>query len=133
MAALATYASTPVGALAQVTTANTSVDGTGTLGTTMMNVIQGSANGTRIDTISIIAAGTIATDTMLRFFLFDGANTKLWKEVPIKATTADQYTQNYAVDLTNLGLILPNNNWYLRATIHTNNYVNIAVTQAGAF
>lgn len=133
MAALATYASTPVGALAQVTTANTNVDGTGTLGTTIMNVIQGAASGTRIDTISIIAAGTIATDTMLRFFLFDGSSTKLWKEVPIKATTSDQYTQNYAVDLTNLGLVLPNSNWYLRATIHTSNYVNIAVTLAGAF
>lgn len=133
MAALAAYANTPVGALAQVTTANTNVDGTGTLGTTMMNVIQGSAGGTRIDTISIIAAGPIATDTMLRFFLFDGSSTKLWKEVPIKATSSDQYTQNFAIDLTNLGLILPNNSWYLRAAIHTSNYVNIAVTFAGAF
>jgi len=133
MAALATYASTPVGALAQVTTANTNVDGTGTLGTTMINVIQGSTNGTRIDSISIVAAGTVATDTMLRFFLFDGTSTRLWKEVPIKATTADQYTQNYAVDLTNLGLVLPNNSWYLRAAIHTSTSVNIAVTLAGAF
>lgn len=133
MAALATYASTPVGALAQVTTANTNVDGTGTLGTTMVNVIQGSTNGTRIDTISIVAAGTVAADTMLRFFLFDGTSTRLWKEVPIKATAADQYTPNYAVDLTNLGLVLPNNSWYLRAAIHTSTNVNIAVTLAGAF
>lgn len=133
MAALAAYASTPVGALAQVTTANTAVDGSGTLGTTMINVIQGSASGTRIDTLSISAVGTIATDTMLRLFLFDGTNTRLWKEVPIKAVTPDQYTQNYHVDLTNLGLVLPNSSWYLRAAIHTTNTVNIAVVFAGAF
>lgn len=70
--------------MVKISTANSNLDGTGTLGT----VITGASNGTLIKNVIIKATGTGATSTaqgMVRLFVTDGANTRLLSEVPIPA------------------------------------------------
>lgn len=117
------YAATPVIGIAQVSQANTARDGTGTLGTTIMNVLTGSANGTRIRRIEVQATGATAAG-MVRLFLHDGTNTRLFLEVPITAITPSgtvaAFTSTYTDMLTPdvLPLTLPSTSWSIRATIH---------------
>ncbi|NBX74718.1 MAG: hypothetical protein EBQ89_10555, partial [Alphaproteobacteria bacterium] len=65
------FAGTPLAGNAQISTANTNRDGTGTLGT----VVTAGASGSRIEEIVIEATGT-TTAGMIRLFLNDGTNTR---------------------------------------------------------
>jgi hypothetical protein len=80
------FALTPnLGSLAgaRISTANTNRDGTGTLGT----VCTGGTNGTRVSRVTV--KGTVTTTAgMVRLFISDGTNTRLWKEIPVAAITA---------------------------------------------
>lgn len=84
MASTAQYVATPKNGVAQVSTANTNRDGTGTLAT----VYTAGTNGSRIDALQIQAAAT-TTAGMVRFFISnDGGTTKrLVGEVAITAIT----------------------------------------------
>jgi hypothetical protein len=73
---------TPRIAVVRISTANTNRDGTGTLG----DVITGGTNGTRVDRIVIKATST-TTAGMVRLYLYDGTNTRLWDEVIVLAIT----------------------------------------------
>lgn len=82
----------PVIGMQQISTANALLDGTGTLAT----LVTGATNGTRVDFIVIKAAGTV-TNGMIRFFVNDGVNTRLIREVSVtaaipSATVASFYT-----------------------------------------
>lgn len=68
--------------IAVISTANSNLDGTGTL----VNVITGASNGTLIKTVRI-KARVNTTQGMVRLFLYDGTNTKLLEEVEIPAVT----------------------------------------------
>lgn len=67
-----------------ISTANTNRDGTGTLGT----IITGGSNGTRIEALKAVAAGT-TTAGVIRYFITDaaGANPKLFEERLVTAVT----------------------------------------------
>ena len=84
MASTAQYVTTPKNGSAQVSTANTGRDGTGTLAT----VFTAGTSGARIDSILIQATGT-TTAGMIRFFeSIDGGTTKrLVGEVAVTAAT----------------------------------------------
>lgn len=71
-------------AITTVSTANTNLDGTGTLST----LITGADYGTDIKSITVKAIGS-STIGMVRLFLYDGTNTKLFMEIPIP--TSAQY------------------------------------------
>lgn len=73
---------TPKIGIAQISTANANRDGTGTLGT----VLTGAEFGTRINRVEIQATGT-TTAGMIRLFIDDGANVRLWREVTVTAIT----------------------------------------------
>lgn len=73
---------TPRTGVVQISTANTNLDGTGTLGT----LFQAGPNGARLDCINIKATIT-TTAGMIRLFLTKGGSTRLWKEVPVSAIT----------------------------------------------
>ena len=81
MSTTAQYAATPATAMAQISTANTARDGSGTI----VDVLTAGSNGTRIDDITITASGT-TTAGVVRLFLYDGTNTRLWKEILVTAT-----------------------------------------------
>lgn len=123
----ANYAGTPRTAVAQVSTANTARDGTGTLST----VLTAGTSGSRIDDITVTAVAT-STAGMVRLFLHDGATARLWKEVSVSAITPSATVATFTSSLFNLGLILQSG-WSLRASTHNAETFNVLVTRAGDF
>lgn len=127
MSTSSNYAATPKTAAAQVTTANTARDGTGTLAT----VFTAGTSGSRIDDIAITATGT-TTAGMVRLFLHDGTNARLWREVAVSAITPSATVSPFSSLLGSLALVLQTG-WSLRASTHNAETFNILVTRAGDF
>lgn len=127
MSTSAQYAATPRTAVAQVSTANTARDGTGTLAT----VFTAGASGSRIDDLTIAAVAT-TTAGMVRLFLHDGTNARLWKEIAVSAITPSATVSVFSSSLSNQSLILQSG-WSLRASTHNAENFNIVVTRAGDF
>jgi hypothetical protein len=127
MSTQAQYASTPRTAVGQATAANTGRDGTGTIAT----VFTAGASGSRIDDITITAVAT-TTAGMVRLFLHDGTNARLWKEVAVSAITPSGTVSAFTSSLFNQNLILQSG-WSLRASTHNAEVFNVAVTRAGDF
>lgn len=93
MAVTSQYVTTPKnGTLAQATVANTARDGTGTLAT----IHTAGNTGARVDAIVFVAPGTVTTG-MLRLFITIGANTRLFDEIPVTATTPSATTPAWRV------------------------------------
>lgn len=126
MSTTANFFRTPRTAVAQVTTANTARDGTGTIAT----VITGAASGTRIDDIEINATGT-TTAGVIRLFLHDGTNARLLREILVGAITPSTSVAAFNTRLTDLAIILQNASWSLRASTNNAETFNVAVTRAG--
>lgn len=96
----------PVIGCVQVSTANTAVDGTGTMGT----VVTGGTNGTRISRLVIQSSGSSNAAGMIRFFIENSGSTVLYKEVSTIATTRSATVQAYRVEVEMLAeraLVLP--------------------------
>jgi hypothetical protein len=127
MATQAQYAATPRSAVGQVSTANANRDGTGTI----VSIFSAGANGSRVDDIWIVATGTV-TAGVVRLYLNDGTNTRLWQEIMVTATTPSTTVQTFNTALFNQALILPNG-WSLQASTNNANTFNILVTRAGDF
>jgi hypothetical protein len=127
MATAAQYASTVRTAQAQVSTANTNRNGTGTIAT----VFTAGSSGSRIDDIYITATGT-TTAGVVRLFLNDGTNTWLFQEILVTAITPSTTVQVWQSVQLNLALILANG-WSLRASTNNAETFNIQVTRAGDF
>jgi hypothetical protein len=127
MATQAQYAATPRGEFAQVSTANTNRDGTGTLAT----VFTAGSNGSRVDDIWIVGTGT-TTAGVVRLFVNDGTNSRLWQEVMVTAITPSVSVQVFNTALYNQALILPNG-WSLRASTQIAETFNVIVSRAGDF
>lgn len=125
MAANPVFATTPVLAVAQISTANTNRDGTGTLGT----LLTGAASGTIIHKIEIESTGTV-TAGVIRLFLDLSGTIRLLQEILVPATTpstssaAWRYVLTYQFPNT---LILPSNSWILKASTHNAEAFNIFV------
>lgn len=127
MATTASYASTPGTASVRISTANTARDGTGTLGT----LKTAGANGSRVDQLSICAIST-TTAGMLRFFMSDGTNIRLLKEVPVAATTPSGTVQAFTSSLTNLGWIMKTG-WSLLVGTNNAESFDVICFDAGDF
>jgi hypothetical protein len=84
---------TPVLKHAQIATANTNRDGTGTLGT----VCAAGSNGTRIDRV-VVQATVTTTAGMVRLFVDDGTNIRLLDEIPIAAVTPSGTVQAFRTE-----------------------------------
>jgi hypothetical protein len=85
----------------------------------------------RIDDIRVTAAGTV-TAGVVRLFVHDGTNARLWQEVMVTATTPSTTVQTFNTTLYNQALILPNG-WSLRASTNNAETFHIVVTRAGDF
>lgn len=127
MATTAQYAATVQNASAQISTANTNRNGTGTI----VSVMTGATNGTRIDDISIVATGT-TTAGVVRLFISDGSNIRLWQEILVSAITPSTTVAVWSYTLLNQALILENG-WSLQASTNNAETFNILVTRAGDF
>ena len=127
MAVQAQYASTPRAALGQVSTANTARDGTGTLAT----ILTAGSNGTRIDDIKIQATGT-TTAGVVRLFLHDGTNARLFAEILVSAVTPSTTVEAWSATLLNQAIVIPSG-WSLRASTNNAETFNLIVNRAGDF
>lgn len=110
---------------AQISTANTNLDGTGTIET----VFTAGTSGSRIDAINLKAVGT-TTAGMVRLFIHDGTNARLFAELPVISLTPGASTPAFEAQLnTNtftqvLPLILPTG-FSLRASTHNAETFNV--------
>lgn len=127
MAVSAQYASTIRSAAAQVTAANTSRDGTGTI----VTVLTAGSSGTRIDDITIQAAVT-TTAGMVRLFVHDGTNFRLYREIQVDANTVSATNPGFNTQLSNLALCIPSG-YSLRAATEKAEAINVIITRAGDF
>lgn len=118
------FPATPKSWYGQVSAANTNRDGTGTL----VTLVTGVANGTRIDRIRIRAAVT-TTAGMVRFYIsLDGGTTKrLWKEVIVSAITVGAATEAFNSEFVTPDLYLPDASAVLYASTHNAEAINIVV------
>lgn len=120
MASTPSFVSTPRIGIAQISTANTNRDGTGTVGT----VIAGVAAGTRIMEVIVTATGT-TTAGMVRLFLDDGSNVRLLQEIQVSAITVGASTKAFTATVTFDNLILPSTSWELQASTHNAETFNV--------
>ena len=120
MATQPAFATVPRIGLAQVSAANTNRDGTGTI----VTVITGVAAGTRI--AEVVAEATVTTTAgMVRLYLYDGTNTRLFDEIAIAAATPSASVRTTRVSTVYTNLILPSASWELRASTHNAEAINV--------
>jgi hypothetical protein len=128
MATNPVFAATPRNGVGQVSTANTNRDGTGTLAT----IFTAGSSGSRIDVIAVKATVT-TTAGMVRLYVHDGSNARLWREVPVSAVTPSASLASFAsyLNLSFDPLILPNG-YSLRASTHNAETFNV-IAMGGDF
>jgi hypothetical protein len=112
MAASPAYTAIPRTERATISAANTNRDGTGTI----VNLFTAGANGSRVERITVCATGT-TTAGIIRFYLFDGTNTDLWREISVTAITPSATVLAFYFQLGSLGYILSNGK-SLRVSTH---------------
>lgn len=104
--------------MVKISTANSNLDGTGTLGT----VLTGAANGTLIKTVTIKATGN-TSQGMVRLFIYDGANNRMLLEVNIPTMTAASTEPAFETNI-NLNYVLKSG-YILKASTQVANNFNI--------
>lgn len=117
------FSLTPVFSGVDISTANTSRDGYGTVGT----VITAGTNGTRITRVTVRATGT-TTAGNVRLFIYTGSYYMYWREVAVVAITPTASTQSFnaTVDLPGeYALILPNG-YTLVASTHNAEHFHVS-------
>ena len=128
MASSPSFIGTAKSTTAQISTANTARDGTGTLGT----VYTAGASGGRVDVINITATGT-TTAGMIRLFMSDASATWLVKEVPVVAITPSATQPAFSVDVVfDQGLILQAT-YLIKAGTNNANTFNVTIVNGGDF
>lgn len=105
----------------EVVVANPNRDGSGTL----VTLVTGNAEGTRIDLIRAVAQVTTSAG-MIRLFLYDGVDVRLWKEIPVTAITASATVPAFDAEYQPTEpLILPDETWELRASTEEAEAINV--------
>lgn len=80
-------------AFATVSSANSSLDGTGAV-----TVLTGASNGTLVKTVTVKATVS-TTNGMVRLFVYDGSSSKIIMEVPVPAVTKSYRDPSFEVTL----------------------------------
>ena len=113
MAITAQFVATPKVGLATISTANTSLTGSGTIGT----VFSAGANGSRIERCVVKATGT-TTAGMVRLFIHNGTAATLLTEIPVAPATPSGTLPAFETTLVfDGGLVIPTG-YSLRASTH---------------
>lgn len=107
----------------QISTANTALDGSGTVGT----LATAGTNGSLIELVRIKAAGTV-TNGMIRLFIHDGTNFRLYKEVAVTATTPSGTVQAFEAEYTPTEDLVLQSGWSLRCSTNNAETFNVFAT-----
>ena len=120
MAANPIFPDTPIAAVAQVTTAETALDGTGNV----VTVWTPGADGGRIEYIRVKAL--VATSSgMIRLFIHNGTNSRLWHEIPVTAITPSASVESFEAEVVpTRPLVLPTG-YSLRASTEKTETFNV--------
>lgn len=119
MAVSPQFAVIPRLAVVPASGANTATDGTGTLAT----VITAASAGTKIYEVVIDATGN-STAGMVRMFINDGTNSRLFDEFNVSAITASSTVPTFRTSKTYSNLVLPSG-YSLRASTHNPETFNV--------
>lgn len=119
MAVSPQFAVTPRLSIVQASGANTATDGTGTLAT----LITAGFSGTKIYEVLVDAAST-TTAGMVRLFVNDGTNNRLFDEFNVSATTASSTVPTFRTSKSYSNLVLPSG-YGLRASTHNAETFNV--------
>lgn len=122
------YVATPKVGIAELSTANTARNGSGTIAT----VFTAGSGGSRIDAITLKATGTTTTG-MVRLFLHDGTSARLISEFPVQAITPAASIPAWEVQLNtgNMPQFLPRilpTGYSLQASTHNAEAFNVVAT-----
>ncbi len=95
------------------TTANTNRDGTGTIADVVSNVSPLAPNGCLIRWISVetTAASTITSAGMLRFYIWDTANYRLFREIQVTAITPSATVKGWSLQAVTGEADIANGRW----------------------
>ena len=121
MASAPTFATTPAIGSAVINTANTNRDGSGSI----TSVLAAGSNGTRIDRVTVQATGNTSAG-MVRLFIHDGTNARLYREIPVTAITPSGSAEAFAAELDDMRLVLPSGHSLRAATHNAESFTVIA-------
>lgn len=127
MATDPSFATTPRNGAGQISTANTNRDGTGTVGTIFTAGSSGS-----IITVITVKAQVSTTAGMVRLFVHDGTNFRLWREIVVTAITVGASTACFEEHIVDFGGLLLPSGYSLRASTHIGEAFNV-IAQGGDF
>ena len=120
MAVNPAFASTPRVGSAQVSTANTNRDGTGTIA----DVLTGVAAGTRVFEV-VVQATVTTTAGMVRLYYYDGTNTRLLDEITVTAVTVGASTPAFRAARRYDNVVLAGSTHKLQASTHNAEAINV--------
>lgn len=127
MSTSAQYASTVRTASGALSVANTNRNGTGTI----VSIFSAGSSGSRVDDIYIVANAS-TTAGVVRLFISDGTNIRLWQEILVTAVTPSTTVAVWSSSLLNQALILASG-WSLQASTNNAETFSVFVTRAGDF
>lgn len=114
------FPDTPIAAVGQVSVANAGLTGGGTIAT----IYTPGADGGRIDYVRVKAVQTV-TNGMIRLWIHDGANFRLWHEIPVTALTPSATVETFEAELVpTRPLVLPSG-YSLRASTEVGETFNV--------
>lgn len=96
-----TFVLTPNVTISNSATANTAIDGTGTL----VTGFTAGSNGSRVERIRVKCAATSAAG-LVNIFIFDGTNNRLLTSIAVTAATSSVTVATFESVVT-LGIVLP--------------------------
>lgn len=131
--AAANYVVTPKnGEFAQLSTANTARDGSGTLATVFTAASDNA--GSRVDRLSINATGT-TTSGMIRLFITNsgGTSTRLIQEISVSPNTPSATIPAWSAQVNFDGGLVLENGASLKASTNNAEAFNVSVLIAGDF
>lgn len=105
---------------AQISTANTNRDGSGTIA----DVVTAGVDGSRVNEIEVRATGT-TTAGMIRLFIHNGSAYRLWREIPVGAVTPSDTVEAWSdFIIPRTPLVIPNG-YKLAAATHNAETFNV--------
>jgi hypothetical protein len=111
MATNPSFISTARLGVASVSSANTAIDGTGTI----TDLITGVAAGTRVLEIAAQCSATSAA-ALVNLFIYDGTTWTLFDQITISAATSSNTVKANRNNATYVNLVLPSASWKIGCT-----------------
>ena len=104
----------------QLSVANTNRDGTGTL----VDIFTAGDNGSLIQRVEVIATGT-TTAGVIRLFVYDGTNNRLYDEILVTAITPSTTVEVFSANINPSPALPLKNTWKLKASTHNAETFNV--------